>query len=106
MNDSSVPSVTVDELPEPLPDGLLVLDVREPEEWASGHLAGALHIPLGTLPDRIADLDPQTPTVVMCHLGGRSARATAWLVQQGYHVVNLEGGIEAWQAAGRSVTTA
>ena len=106
MNDSSIPSVTVADLPDPLPAELVVLDVREPDEWTSGHVSGATHIPQGTLPDRVGELDPQTPTVVMCHLGGRSARATAWLSQQGYHVVNLEGGIEAWHAAGRPVTTA
>lgn len=105
MFDSEVPSVAVRDLPDPLPEHLVVLDVREPDEWAAGHLDGAVHIPLGSLPQRFDELDPQAETVVMCHLGGRSARATVWLAAQGYRVVNLDGGIEAWHGAGRPVTT-
>lgn len=103
MNDFGVPSVTVSDLPDPLPENVVVLDVREPDEWAAGHLEGAVHIPLGSLAQRVGELDPQAETVVMCHLGGRSARATAWLASQGHHVVNLQGGIEAWEAAGRPI---
>ncbi|WP_293781259.1 rhodanese-like domain-containing protein [uncultured Aeromicrobium sp.] len=103
MNDFGVPSVSVSDLPDPLPESIVVLDVREPDEWAAGHLEKAVHIPLGSLAHRVDELDPEAETVVMCHLGGRSARATAWLASHGHRVVNLEGGIEAWQAAGRPV---
>jgi len=104
MTDFDVASVTVNDLPDPLPSELIVLDVREQHEWDSGHLDGAIHIPLGSLPGRTDELDPQARILVMCHLGGRSARATAWLSGQGFQAVNLEGGIEAWQAAGRAIT--
>ena len=103
MHPADVPATTVSDLPDPLPDGLVVLDVREPEEWAAGHIAGAVHVPLQTLPERIDELDPQAPTLVVCHLGGRSAQATAWLSSQGHDVVNLAGGMDAWEAAGRPV---
>ncbi|ALX06131.1 MULTISPECIES: rhodanese-like domain-containing protein [Aeromicrobium] len=96
-----VPTTTVADLPDPLPDDLVVLDVREPHEWDAGHVPGAVHVPLGDLPTRVGELDPQARTLVVCHLGGRSARATAWLGQQGHDVVNLAGGMDAWEAAGR-----
>lgn len=98
-----VPEITVADLPTTLPEDIVVLDVREPSEWAAGHIDGALHVPLADVPQRHEEL-PRQRTVVVCHLGGRSARATAWLAQQGHDVVNLAGGMEAWEAAGRPVT--
>lgn len=98
-----VPSISVDEAPIRATDEWAVLDVREPHEWAAGHIDGALHIPLGDLPGRLGELDPQTRTLVVCHVGGRSARATAWLVQQGHDAVNLHGGMDAWEDAQRPI---
>ena len=103
MSDFQVPHVTVDEVPDPLPPDWVVLDVREPHEWAAGHVEAAVHIPLGQLPLHVGELDPQRPLLVVCHLGHRSARATAWLTGIGHHAVNLEGGMDAWEAAGRPV---
>jgi rhodanese-related sulfurtransferase len=101
----SIPTLTVDDLPATLPEDVVVLDVREPHEWAAGHIEGAVHIPLGVLPVRAQELDPQVRTIVVCHLGGRSAQATMWLERQGHQAVNLDGGMEAWEAAGRPVVT-
>ncbi|MGH3457407.1 rhodanese-like domain-containing protein [Aeromicrobium sp.] len=98
-----VPTVTVDDVTTTTSAEWVVLDVREPQEWAGGHIEGALHIPLGDLPARIDELDPQSRTVVVCHAGGRSSRATVWLYQQGHDVVNLAGGMEAWEGAERPV---
>jgi len=84
-------------------DGYRVLDVREPDEWAGGHIAGAIHIPLADLPSRVgAELpDHDAPILVQCHSGQRSGRAAAWLVAQGYtNVVNLAGLIDRWRIAG------
>ena len=80
-----------------------ILDVREPDEWAAGHAPGAIHIPLGELPARLAELADAGagPVAVTCRGGGRSSRAVAWLTQQGYDVANLDGGMKAWQAAGK-----
>lgn len=103
MNAQDVPTVTVETLPNPLPGDLVVLDVREDHEWAAGHIDGAKHIPLGELVDRHGELDPQAETVVVCHVGGRSARATAWLVANGHHASNLDGGMIAWEDAHRPV---
>ncbi|WP_456695153.1 rhodanese-like domain-containing protein [Aeromicrobium sp. P5_D10] len=105
MNDSNIPTIDVQGVPSPLTDGHALLDVREPHEWAAGHIDGAVHIPLGDLPTRLGELDPTTPTLVICHLGGRSARATQWLQAQGYDATNVEGGMEAWEAAGLPVVS-
>ena len=101
MTDSTVPTAEIDAIPETIPDDLVVLDVREPHEWAAGHIEGAVHIPLGDIPARVGELDPSVRTLVVCHLGGRSARATQWLHAQGHDVTNIAGGMEAWEAAGR-----
>ncbi|MDU4697153.1 MAG: rhodanese-like domain-containing protein [Paenibacillus sp.] len=74
-----------------------VLDVREPLEWAEGHIPGAKHIPLGQLPERHAELDPQEELIVVCRSGGRSSLACELLGERGYNVVNLLGGMMAWQ---------
>lgn len=90
----------------PVPAGTTLLDVREPDEWDGGHAPGAVHIPLGDLPVRYGELDPDTHIVVMCHSGGRSARATQFLIQAvGFEASNLDGGIVAWQRAGLAVVT-
>jgi rhodanese-related sulfurtransferase len=99
-----IPTVTIDQVPHPLPEGLHVLDVREPGEWAHGHIEGALHIPLGTLTARVSEL-PEGQTLVVCKVGGRSAQAVMWLQQQGHDVVNLDGGMLDWEAAGRPMVS-
>ncbi|TIC82236.1 rhodanese-like domain-containing protein [Nocardioides sp. GY 10113] len=99
----NVPTVAIDGVPDPLPAGLAILDVREHHEWAAGHIEGALHIPLMELPARVGEVAAieAVQTLVVCKVGGRSAQATAYLAQQGYEVVNLAGGMLDWQAAGR-----
>ena len=99
-----IPTVTVDAVPDPLPEGVVVLDVREPVEWEHGHIEGALHVPLATLPVRVAEL-PAGQTLVVCKIGGRSAQAVMWLQQQGHDAVNLDGGMLEWQAAGRPMVS-
>jgi rhodanese-related sulfurtransferase len=99
-----VPSATVSGVPDPLPEGLLVLDVREDDEWLAGHVEGSLHVPLMELGARypeLAEVDEAEQTLVVCRVGNRSAYATAFLVQQGVDAVNLSGGLAAWEAAGR-----
>jgi len=74
-----------------------VLDVREPDEYANGHIPGSKLIPLGTLGNHLAELPKEQPIVVVCAAGGRSAHATQHLVQAGYKAVNLVGGMMGWQ---------
>ena len=100
-----IPTVMIAGVPDPLPEGLTVLDVREPVEWQHGHIEGALHIPLSTLPLRYAELPEGQQTLVVCKVGGRSAQAVMWLQQQGVEAVNLEGGMLDWEAAGRAMVS-
>ena len=80
----------------------LLLDVREPVEWASGRLAEAVHVPMGDLADRIAHVAPdrKRPLIVYCAHGNRSLVAARGLQQAGYDAVSLAGGIVAWRRAG------
>jgi rhodanese-related sulfurtransferase len=80
----------------------LVLDVREPGEYASGHILGAKNAPVSRLSDggEIAKRK-ERPVIVYCEGGERSSKAVAFLKKQGFtHVVNLTGGLKAWQQAG------
>jgi rhodanese-related sulfurtransferase len=99
-----IPTVSIDDVPDPLPEELVVLDVREPVEWAHGHIDGAVHVPLGQLTARHTEL-PDGQVLVVCRVGGRSAQAVAWLQQQGHEVVNLAGGMLDWEAAGRPMVS-
>ncbi|XNZ00131.1 rhodanese-like domain-containing protein [Micrococcus luteus] len=90
-------TVTVDQIPA----DAAILDVREDDEFALGRAAGAQHIPLGSLPERIDDLDPDTDYYVICRTGGRSARAAEFLVGRGYSALNVAGGSGAWLEAGK-----
>jgi rhodanese-related sulfurtransferase len=78
----------------------VALDVREPQEWAAGRIAGALHIPMGQLSHRAGELPRDRELIAVCRSGGRSARVAEALVRAGYRVVNLDGGMRAWQRAG------
>ncbi len=83
----------------------VLIDVREPDEWQEGHVAGAAHIPLGDLTARLAEVPRDRPVLLFCRSGNRSGRATALLREQGYdQATNVEGGITAWQRAGLPVT--
>lgn len=78
-------------------DALLILDVREPEEIALAPFPDATHIPMGEVPGRMSELDPQRETVVVCHHGIRSAQVAGYLATIGFaRVLNLTGGIDAW----------
>lgn len=75
----------------------ILLDVREKDEYARAHIEGSNLIPLGALPSRISEVSKDLPLVVHCHHGGRSAKAVAWLRQNGFtQASNLKGGIDAW----------
>ena len=78
----------------------LLVDVREDAEFAAGHLEGALHIPLGQLPQRLAEIDPQADPVFICRSGGRSMAACQMALRANIRSpANLEGGMLAWAAS-------
>ena len=95
--------ITVNELKQRIDEGTapVMIDVRNPDEWARQHLEGVEKISLGTIPAKLPDMtDWKDQEVVMiCRSGGRSGRATAFLAQQGFsNVRNLTGGMLAWKA--------
>jgi rhodanese-related sulfurtransferase len=78
-------------------ESVVILDVREPFEIALAPFPGATHIPMGDIPSRLTELDPDRETVVVCHHGVRSAQVAMYLAQMGFEsVLNLAGGIDAW----------
>ncbi|GMU78092.1 MAG: hypothetical protein AMXMBFR46_08880 [Acidimicrobiia bacterium] len=86
-------------------EGAVLLDVRNDDEWATGHAPGARHLPLPELATRHAELPTDRRLVVICRSGGRSAVAVEALVSAGYDAVNLAGGMQAWTAAGLGCVT-
>ena len=81
-----------------------LIDVREPEEWAAGHLAEAILVPLADLERRMGEFDPKLPTVIVCRSGRRSLIAAAALDRHGFRQVrSLTGGVIAWVDAGLSL---
>jgi len=100
-----VAQISARQLSERLKAGeVQVLDVRGSSEWEAGHLAGVRNIPLGYLPERLADISRDEPVVVHCLAGGRSAIAASVLQAHGFdNVINLTGGITAWRSEGLPV---
>lgn len=73
-----------------------ILDVRELDEFESGHIPSSINIPLSTLGKELEKLDKNKEYYVICHLGGRSSKASTFFSQQGYKVINVLGGMSAW----------
>ena len=87
-------------------DGAFMLDVREPDEWAAGHIPGATLIPLGQLSSRIAEVPRDRTVVTVCRSGNRSAQARDILFNAGYEAVaSMTGGMNEWTAADLEVVT-
>lgn len=81
-------------------DDIQLLDVREQYEWDAGHIEGAVHIPMAELNARQDEIARDRPVVAVCRVGGRSGQVAAALQRAGYDAENLEGGMQAWEAAG------
>ncbi len=105
MDDTDVPQATIVDVPATFGDAVVLLDVREDDEWQRGHAPGAQHIPMGDVPARMAEIDAEAQLFVVCHAGGRSQRVAQYLARNGYEPVNIAGGMLAWAGAGRPVVT-
>lgn len=88
-----------------LEEGAVLVDVREPAEWKSGHAPRAKHIPLGKLATEARRLPQDKVIVVVCASGSRSRSAASQLRSAGYQATSLSGGMMAWRAAGGPVST-
>ncbi len=97
-----VPAVVVNDIS----DEAFLLDVRDEDEWTAGHAPKAHHVPMMTIPERVAELPEDQDLVVVCRVGARSAQVVAYLQAHGRdRVWNLDGGMYAWEAAGRPMVS-
>ena len=78
-------------------EGLNIIDVREVDEVVEGKIPGAVNIPLGLIEARMHELDKSKEYIMVCRSGGRSGRATQFLEKWGYDVINMQGGMLAWE---------
>lgn len=88
-----------------LPADAVILDVREPDEWAAGHIESAVHIPIGAVTRRLSDVPQGNPLYVICRSGVRSARVAEFLRAQGIDALNVAAGMQEWAAAGRPMVS-
>lgn len=107
MSTADIPQIPVTELPDDFTDltDRFLLDVREDDEWANGHVRGAVHIPLGDVPARMDEIDFDSDLLVVCHSSGRSMRVLQYLTGIGYEGSCVEGGMMAWVQAGKPIET-
>ncbi|MEZ3162060.1 rhodanese-like domain-containing protein [Microbacterium sp. BWT-B31] len=90
-------SITVQQLRER--EGVPLIDVREPHEYADGHVPGAVNLPMSTIGDNLDQL-PDSAFDVICQVGGRSGRVVQALEARGYDATNVDGGTGEWIALG------
>jgi rhodanese-related sulfurtransferase len=74
-----------------------IIDVREDDEVAAGMIPTAKHIPLGSIESRMDELDKSKEYIMVCRSGGRSGRAAQILENKGFKVINMAGGMMAWE---------
>jgi rhodanese-related sulfurtransferase len=102
---SALAEVSVTELAAAAAEGAVVVDVREPDEYARGHVPEAILMPLATVPVRYSELPRDEPLYVVCAVGARSMQAVLFLAQLGFDARNVAGGTHDWMAAGMPVET-
>jgi rhodanese-related sulfurtransferase len=102
---SSYIEISVQEFSEQFTEEIFLIDVREIDEYLSGHVPGAIHIPLNEVPNRVEEFrNPNGgPTFVICKVGGRSASACDFLANQSLSVINIAGGTMGWIMQGNDV---
>jgi hydroxyacylglutathione hydrolase len=98
----SLPQIDIDSLAEHSRE-LTVLDVRRDDEWEEGHIPGAIHIPLGSLSQRLAEIPRDKKIAVHCQGGTRSAIAASILERNGINASNVPGGFGEWVARGKTI---
>ena len=100
-----VPEIDIAEAVRRHAAGVPVIDVREPDEYVSGHVPGAPLIPLGSVSERVDEVPTGSEVLIICKMGGRSHKAAEFLRTQGIDAVNIAGGTTAWIEAGHRVVT-
>jgi rhodanese-related sulfurtransferase len=105
MDEVEVTQAPIADVPPAFDGSVVLLDVREDDEWQRGHAPGAQHIPMSQVPARLGEIDVDATLFVVCQAGGRSQRVAQYLARNGYVPVNVSGGMLAWASAGRPVIT-
>jgi rhodanese-related sulfurtransferase len=100
MADATPKEVSRAEAREMLDQGAQLIDVRADHEWETGHLPGAVHIPLAELPQHVEEIDKDRPVIVYCRGGNRSSMATTALAEAGYDAAKLAEGAVGWEEEG------
>ena len=95
--------IAIDQAAAALDRGAAVIDVREPKEFRTGHLPGAVNIPMGQLAARMGEIDRNRPVYVVCASGNRSSAMTDVLTAAGFDAINVAGGTSAWARSGRPI---
>lgn len=98
-----IPEIDLVALEALLGADLVLIDVREDDEYTSGHVEGAQHVALTDVPDRLSEIPKDQTVYVICALGGRSARAVEFLRNNGVDAINIAGGTNSWIESGRAV---
>lgn len=101
---AAYPTVSVQDLKTALDSGAYLLDVRTPQEFAEGHVASAVNLPLDQVEARSGEVPADKPVYVICHSGNRSKQASDILKKAGKDVKNVGGGMNDWIAAGYPVS--
>lgn len=83
---------------------LMVLDVREVHEFQTGHVPGAINIPMALIPLRASELRRSSDIAVICEAGGRSSQSAAWLENNGYNAASVTGGTGYWRTSGFEIS--
>lgn len=76
---------------------IMIVDVREQDEYDSGHIPGVNHVPLSGFPENIHLIDQTKENYIVCASGGRSSMASEFLTQKGYDIINVQGGMMMWR---------
>ncbi|WP_442914442.1 rhodanese-like domain-containing protein [Kribbella sp. NBC_01484] len=101
----TIPEIDVDQLAGAVRAGAAIIDVREPSEYVVGHVPGAVLIPMGELPSRLAELDRYAAVYVVSASGNRSRTMTDFLRRAGFEAYSVTGGTGGWIRSRRAVVT-
>ena len=101
----AVEEISVHDLHQLNLDDVVVVDVREEDEYVSGHVPSAISVPLSIVVDNVEAFRHEQTTYVICQVGGRSMRAAEFLADAGITVINIAGGTGAWIASGYEIVS-
>lgn len=103
MSVPNIPSIMAADAIKDCAAGAILIDVREPNEWAAGHFPGARHLPINSVLDQIDTIPRDQSVLVICRSGNRSSAATHALREAGIRAYNVAGGMKAWERLGGAV---